>query len=286
MGRLLIIKTILLNFHPQELISIANFYLKRKDKLGKEFIRFVENSFKYYYHISKKKELTKIKIFVNSKLTLIFIRRIYPDLMVFRQIFIFEEYSRVIEVFGKHNFQPKTMIDAGGNLGFTSIYFSRFYKDIKILVIEPNQANFEILRKNKKINDLKNIKLENKGVWSRNTTLGPIDVQNEKSTGWGFETKESIGGEIMGVTIEYLLEMEKIDLIDFMKIDIEGAELEVFKDRDTTCRILKKVNSIALEPHSEQFENEFKIVLQEEGFEVFLFGELIFGIRKNIIIHA
>ena len=53
-------------------------------------------------------------------------------------------------------------IDIGANIGFYSILLSGHFK--KIYSFEPNQRNFQVLRKNINTNDLKNIKIFNYGL--------------------------------------------------------------------------------------------------------------------------
>lgn len=65
------------------------------------------------------------------------------DLTTFREIFLREEYNLDLPP----SFHPKIIIDAGANIGFTSLYFSRKYPDALIFSLEPEPGNFELLKK-------------------------------------------------------------------------------------------------------------------------------------------
>lgn len=63
-----------------------------------------------------------------------------PD--TFEQIFVSNEYDFLVET------QPQIIVDAGANIGLASIYFANNYPEAKIIAIEPEQSNFELLKKN------------------------------------------------------------------------------------------------------------------------------------------
>ena len=63
------------------------------------------------------------------------------DIPTFKKIFIEQEYD--INLLR----EPKSIIDAGVNVGFTSVYFANKYPDCRILAIEPEASNFEIPQK-------------------------------------------------------------------------------------------------------------------------------------------
>src|SRR5258708_5068257 len=65
------------------------------------------------------------------------------------------------KVFLKHDYQfpvsgtPEVIVDAGANIGFASIYFARQYPNAKIIAIEAERSNFELLERN--VRPFKNI---------------------------------------------------------------------------------------------------------------------------------
>jgi hypothetical protein len=72
----------------------------------------------------------------------IILRKNTSDKNAFKQIFLLNEY----DLFDFKS--PKTVIDAGGNIGLFSILVKKKYPDSKIICIEPDEENYSILSKN------------------------------------------------------------------------------------------------------------------------------------------
>lgn len=70
-----------------------------------------------------------------------FLRTSTSDSGVFSSIFVDESYPHF------SRFEAKTIIDAGANAGYSSLYFAREYPKAKILAIEPESSNLELLKK-------------------------------------------------------------------------------------------------------------------------------------------
>jgi FkbM family methyltransferase len=128
-------------------------------------------------------------------------------------------------------FSPKTILDAGANIGMASIYFTHRYPEAKIIAIEAEASNFEVLVRN--VVPYPNIIPVHAALWNRD---GEISVSNpDPATGvsgnWAFVTHEGDGGaRVRAITMQTLMEEMRISAIDMAKIDIEGAEQEVFED--------------------------------------------------------
>jgi hypothetical protein len=75
------------------------------------------------------------------------LRRNTSDKHVFRQIFITKDYNIPLKI------KPKLIVDAGANVGYSSLWFSRKYPKSKIIAIEPEDSNYEVLIKNTDSND-------------------------------------------------------------------------------------------------------------------------------------
>jgi FkbM family methyltransferase len=139
------------------------------------------------------------------------------DLRVLEQVFARREYSLPKSV------KPRTIIDAGANIGCTTIFFANRYPDARIIAIEPEASNFEMLQSN--CAGLSNVVPVPAAVWSHPTTLTFVDPKWPK---WAFSMKERTneGAPVRGVTIPQLIEEFSLDRIDVLKMDIEGGEKE------------------------------------------------------------
>lgn len=126
---------------------------------------------------------------------------------------------------------PAVIVDAGANVGLASIYFSTRYPEARIIAIEPEESNLEILERN--IAPHGNITLVRGALWHENARLDLVDPGLGK---WAFMTQarggpeERFGPRVQDVQGMTLCREHGLDHIDILKMDIEGAEREVFRD--------------------------------------------------------
>lgn len=159
------------------------------------------------------------------------------DVMVFEQIFLSEEMD-----FSMRSV-PKLIIDAGANIGLSSIYLSRKFPKARIVALEPEAENFELLKRNVKA--YPNVVPVNQALWSSASTVQIVD---RSVASWAFQvqmvTSKSEGAVISTSVAELVREFGAIDLL---KMDIEGSELEVLSHG--TDRWVSSVGMIAVELH-------------------------------------
>lgn len=219
------------------------------DKLARNSLKYLTLTLAKYYQWKLKQK--------------IFLRKDTSDVNVFAEIFLFKDY--------KYNlpFIPRTIVDAGANVGYASLWFHKKYPDAQIIAIEPEQSNFELLEKNTK--EIPNITPLKKGLWSSVTTL---EIINESGSKYGFITIEAPNSKdgIETTTVTNLLdifESKGIHEIDIFKIDIEGAEKELFsKNLDTW---INRVKIIIIELHEESHPgctDIFMHAINKFGFEL------------------
>jgi FkbM family methyltransferase len=153
------------------------------------------------------------------------------------------------EIFIKKNymFNSKTdapfIIDCGANIGLSAIFFKKIYPKSKIICFEPDPKIFELLKFNLNQFNYNDIQIFNTAVW----------IRDEKLI---FETDKSWGGKIVSdsnnnntISIDAINFNEYLhEKVDFLKIDIEGAEYDVIKNCSEL--IIKNVNNIFFEWHS------------------------------------
>lgn len=149
-----------------------------------------------------------------------FMRRESSDFSVFEEIFIDNQYHFL------NMSEAKVIIDAGANIGLSSLFLAKRYPNASIICVEPEIENYSLLLKNTK--EYPNIICINKALWS---TQAPLKIKNLSTDSWGFEiieTKNKIGA-IEAITISEILNQYNFQKIDILKIDIEGSEKEVFE---------------------------------------------------------
>lgn len=177
----------------------------------------------------------------------------------FKEIFVDNNY-----LFNAENDTP-VIYDCGSNIGTSVLFFKEYYPGAKIKAFEAEPKIFSILKQNIEFNKVDNVELFHKAVWINNDG---IEITSEGADG------SSIFGEgsktkIDSVRLKELIEKE--DSIDFLKIDIEGAETEVLKDCENS---LKNIRNIFIEYHSfinkEQNLDLVLNILSKNGFRYFV----------------
>jgi FkbM family methyltransferase len=163
----------------------------------------------------------------------------------------------------EQHFAPKegdTVVDVGAHIGrYTIISSKRVGPTGKVLAIEANPTNFEILGRNIKLNQLNNVIALNYAAYSRETKIKlylPGEEKGKRKQGHGTTTtvyntimldranaKEDKYLEVNADTLDNLLQQNGIGQVNWIKIDVEGAELEVLKG---AINILSKSKDIAL----------------------------------------
>ena len=201
----------------------------------------------------------------------------YSDRAIFMQVFFEKQY----ELFDVAMPDSKTIIDAGANIGLASIYFSLLFPKAQIVSIEPEENNFALLKENTRA--YPNIECIKAGIWDKNE---PIYITNPETLAAGFmiETDSRKNDLVMlnGVTIGTILERKKWSSIDILKMDIEGAEKEVFSAIDISW--LSKVKLLIIELHDRYKEGTTKALfkaLDQFEYKAYFHHENIFIFFKK-----
>lgn len=168
----------------------------------------------------------------------------FPDarsfVYVYKELFIEQIYK-----FHTEKEQP-FIIDCGANVGLGVIFFKEQYPRSRVIAFEPERTIFSYLKKNVENLQLEGVELINKAVWSRNELLLFNNEGADASRLAAFENKD--GGFSSSYEVEAVRLSEFIDQeVDLLKIDIEGAELEVIREIEPK---LRRVRHIFIEYHS------------------------------------
>jgi FkbM family methyltransferase len=158
------------------------------------------------------------------------------DTMVFGGVIIDEEYS-----FGLPS-SANVIVDAGADIGLTSIFYTKTFPKARIFAIEAEGSNFGLMLKN--VRPYPNITPIHAALWSSDGYVSIADPLPGAFGNWGF-TVSGKPGDICSITVPSLMKKFSIEHIDLLKIDIEGSEKEVFE----VCDWKNQVGSIVIELH-------------------------------------
>ena len=168
----------------------------------------------------------------------VYLRIDTSDFCAYRDVLIFRSKSYDP---GIANFSPHTIVDAGAHIGMASILFALKYPMARIIAIEPEPSNFAALLRNTA--PYKTIIPIQAALWRADgeVTLGASNAHPKGA----FQIVENGRQRVRAITMDTLMRETGILSIDLLKVDIEGAEIEVFE----SCPWIRNVRVIAIELH-------------------------------------
>ncbi len=175
------------------------------------------------------------------------------------------------------------VVDIGAHIGYFTLFAAKRSKDGKVFAFEPSKKSFSLFKKNIKINNYKNIISEEIAIAKiKGKQILYLDKNNEISNTI-YKQQESLDEkEINTITLQNIFEKYKIEKIDFLKMDCEGAEFEIVMN--TPSIILDKIQKISMEIHEEIVPYTKEIMmkrLKKHGFNVTL-QRTILGIEMDL----
>jgi FkbM family methyltransferase len=161
--------------------------------------------------------------------------------LMYNYIVDWEEFN-LIQDFIKNDDQ---VFDIGTNIGYYTIWISKFITSGKIHCFEPDKANFQKLKKNVELNQLQHItKLNNIAVNDVNGTLSftsGLDGQNHINL-----KKSNNNINVVAMRLDSYVKENDLAKISYLKIDVEGFEFNVLKGAENLLKE-KKIEIIQLE---------------------------------------
>ncbi len=175
-----------------------------------------------------------------------------------KEIFVDEIYKQELPA-------KPYIIDCGANIGLSVIYMKRLFPDGEIIAFEPDEQNFKLLENNIRSFGYTDIVLKKEAVWVENTTMS-------------FSGRGSTESKLISNSLDQTFPVKAVRLkdfinkkIDFLKIDIEGAEYNVLLDISENLHF---VQNLFLEYHGNFKENyqlnELLVILLNNGFDYYI----------------
>ena len=165
------------------------------------------------------------------------------DRAVVRQVLALQEYRKAASMTG-----VKLIVDCGANIGISAYYFLHHYPESTVIAVEPDERNCELCRGNLQAFGGRAIVVRG-AVWPESRPLR-ITPASRHGGSWSFSVEPASGqtADVDGLTIPAILERAgRAGPIDLLKIDIEGAEFELFQQ---PAPWLDMVRHIAIELHT------------------------------------
>lgn len=145
-------------------------------------------------------------------------------------------------------------LDIGANIGLISLAMSVLAKRGVVHAFEALPQNYQYLLQNMRANKIKNVKAHNLAVYDRNGTLS-FDFVEEFAAGsfiseTGVHDHRSKRTDVQCVRLDDWVAGEKLNRIDLIKMDIEGAELRAIEGALRTLSGFKPLLIIECNSHA------------------------------------
>jgi FkbM family methyltransferase len=200
------------------------------------------------------------------------------DIDVFSQIFVHREY-RCLDA----SMDVGVVIDCGANVGYSSAYFLSKFPNCTVIAVEPDPGNFTVLERNLAPYGNR-VRAVPSGVWSETIGLVMDETVFRDGREWARRVRPALADETVAmeaVDIQSLIDSSGSERISILKIDIEGAEYEVFSSprwRDW----IDLVDTVVIEVHSEDAYRATMAAFDEAQFETTWSDELIVARRPRM----
>lgn len=177
------------------------------------------------------------------------------DELFFSEIYKFKSKKEAVRI-----------LDCGSHIGLSILYFKNLYKNAIIKGFEPDNENYELLNKNLQEWQFDKVTIEKAAVWTIN---GEVNFNQGSGMSSQIIETETIakGHSTKCIRLKDCINEE----VDFLKMDIEGAEYKVLKDAEDKLGLIK---NIFIEYHGKFSENnklvEILQLLERSGFQYYI----------------
>lgn len=162
-----------------------------------------------------------------------------------------------VDIFNQR--EKMVVLDVGANIGIVTDYMRPYCQ--KIYAIEPSSQNFEALKENKRFNQWDNVELFKLAIADKEGKM-TLHSNNNNCTSHSLVLNYNQGGEeVETMAIDTFLKKNKIKEVDFMKLDVEGAE-EMILRSEGFKKVFKQIKAIMVEFHFPDWQKLAKYMME------------------------
>jgi FkbM family methyltransferase len=154
------------------------------------------------------------------------VRSSTSDVDVFGQIFSGDEYGAVSELP-----DVSVILDGGANVGYSAAYFLSKYPHATVISVEPDPENVAVLRRNLEPYGPRSVVIE-AALWSTRVDL-VLTTGFRDARHWSRQVRLVDGSAALvvpGLSVRDVMAQTGVKHLSIVKLDIEGAEAELFRD--------------------------------------------------------
>lgn len=160
--------------------------------------------------------------------------------------------------------EPKCIVDLGANVGYTAAYYATRFPGASILAVEMDQANFDVASRNVEA-FAGRCRAVHAAVWDQD---GELEYEGQEEQGFrvathGGASADGSGRRVVSRELSSLFNEFGIEHVDFLKMDIEGAEAVVLRG---PLEWLSRVGALKIEYHAPMTFDACVEILSGQGY--------------------
>ena len=154
------------------------------------------------------------------------------------------------------------IFNLGSYVGYTSAHFAFLNPDAHIISVEMDRNNYEMALENTR--NCPGVHTINAAIWYKD---GYVAYEGEEERGFHVINGHQTQNTVKSITIDTLVKEFAVEHIDYLKMDIEGAEFEIF---DHSHDRVHNVDTMRIELHGflkpKRKSIDLSSMLEEKGF--------------------
>jgi FkbM family methyltransferase len=166
------------------------------------------------------------------------------ELWVLREVFVLEHYALAPDI------APGVIVDLGSNVGISVLYFASRFPQARIVAVEAEPGAYERLRAN--TGHLHRVTAVHAAIADHDGQA--VIFSGDES--WGASTirapEHSAEHVVPAMTLDRLAEVHRLDRIDLLKMDVEGAEVPILR----SAQALRRAGTVIFEFHREHSDED------------------------------
>lgn len=200
------------------------------------------------------------------------------DFRIVREIMVWREYARP----GFEIAPPDTVVDIGAQIGIFTAFAASQASRGRVISFEPHPDNFHLLDQNRRQNRFPHVTVYNRAVAA---TAGRHEFFASAFNTGGHSLYQQPGSaqrfEVQTVRLEDVLREQGVSVVDYLKIDCEGAEREIL--RSLSEDLVRRIRRIVMEVHDAVDATPEGLAgwLRDRGFQVDVEGAMVYASRPN-----
>ncbi len=148
----------------------------------------------------------------------------------------------------------ESILDLGSNIGLTMVHYAALFPNAKILGAELDAGNYWVAKKN--IEQFgERCRIVHAAVWHE---PGEVPYGGVRESGYAVIIKEGekVKDKVRAVTVDALIDKLGVPMVDFVKMDIEGAEREVIRNAGSW---IGRVRCLKVEVHPDKASQWYSV---------------------------